>query len=77
VAVAVLAEIRGFEGQGRKREKLMGVVAWQRLADGGGMRSGSGGVGVVSFERGDRRGENGVKKSVAVAVLSEIICEFA
>jgi hypothetical protein len=50
----------GLKDKEENEKKKVAVVAWQRLAVGSGMKSGSGGVGVVSFDSLEQCGENGV-----------------
>jgi hypothetical protein len=59
--VAVLAELWRFEkGSKNMKKKIRKKWQWVGLAVGSGMGGGSGCVAVVSIERGDRRGSNGI-----------------
>jgi hypothetical protein len=61
VAVAVLAEMWRFEkGSGKKTKKLRFLISGYGCG-GSGVTSGSGWMTVVSLERGDQGGSNGVK----------------
>jgi hypothetical protein len=73
--VAVLAELWWFKNSsknGRKKLKKVGRVTMWRTRRRSKVGSGSGRVGVVSVDRGDRDASNGGGYRVAVAVLSEI-----